>query len=218
MNSTKFVLAATALSSVMAASAAGAADLPSQYKSLPPPYAYLWTGFYVGANVGGGWFNANDGFGNNLNASGLVGGGQFGYNFQTGRWVWGAEADISGANASTNLGGANFNVDMVSTFTGRFGYALDRWLVYGKAGVGWVDVSVSVPGFSASGTGTGGAFGVGAEYAFANNWSAKLEYNIIDLGNDNVSFGNAFGSTTFQTLKAGINYRFGSFGSGFGHY
>ena len=215
MKVTKFVLAATALSSMMAASAAGAADLPPQYKSLALP-PYLWTGFYVGGNIGGGWFNANDGFGQGFNASGLVGGGQIGYNFQRGHWVWGAEADISGAGASGNLvpGFAKFNVDMVSTFTGRFGYAQDRWLVYGKAGVGWVDVSANVaavpmvgfPGASFSGTGSGGAFGVGAEYAFANNWSAKVEYNIIDLGSD-----NAFGNTTFQTLKAGVNYRFGGF-------
>ena len=216
MNLTKVVLAATALSSLMAASTAGAADLPPQYKQLPPPY-YLWTGFYIGANVGGGWFNANDGFGNSLNASGFLGGGQIGYNFQTGHWVWGAEADVSGASVSANLvpGLASFNVDAVSTLTGRFGYAQDRWLVYGKAGVGWVDVSASlnaIPavgfgGFSASGTGSGGAFGVGAEYAFANNWSAKIEYNIIDLGAD-----NGFGNTTFQTVKAGVNYRFGNFG------
>lgn len=215
MNLTKFVLAATALSPLLAASAAGAADLPPQYKSLPPAPNYLWSGFYVGANVGGGWFNANDGFGDGFNASGVVGGGQIGYNFQSGHWVWGAEADISGASASGSLGpGASFNVDMVSTVTARFGWAQDRWLVYGKAGGGWVDVSASlnaIPavgfgGASVGGTASGGAFGVGAEYAFANNWSAKVEYNIIDLGND-----NGFGNTTFQTLKAGVNYRFGGF-------
>lgn len=214
MHLTKFVLAAAALSSGLAASAAGAADLPSPYKALPPP-PYLWSGLYIGANVGGGWFSANDGFGDNLSASGFVGGGQIGYNFQSGHWVWGAEADISGASASTSLApGASFNVDMVSTVTARFGYAQDRWLVYGKAGGGWVDVSASLnaipavgfSGASFSGTGSGGAFGVGAEYAFAHNWSAKVEYQIIDLGGD-----NGFSNTTFQTLKAGVNYRFGGF-------
>jgi opacity protein-like surface antigen len=34
---------------------ASAADLPRKAPGPPPPPAYSWTGFYVGANVGGGW-------------------------------------------------------------------------------------------------------------------------------------------------------------------
>jgi outer membrane immunogenic protein len=196
----KLVLVSTALSSIMAASA-GAADLPQRtyYKPVPPPY--LWTGFYVGAHVGGGWFDP--GFGGNL--SGIVGGGQIGYNFQAGNWVWGAEAEVSGTSVSKNIGIGSFNVDSVSTLTARGGYAFDRWLVYGKAGVGWVDVSSNVLGYGAWGTTTGGVFGVGTEYALTHNWSAKVEYNVIDLGSEG-PFGN---TATFQTLKAGVNYKFG---------
>jgi Outer membrane protein beta-barrel domain len=50
--------------------------------------------------------------------------------------------------------------------------------------------------------------GVGAEYAFWNNWSAKVEYNHFDFGGDSGTF--IIGNTvTLNTVKAGINYRFG---------
>ena len=158
---------------------------------------YLWSGFYVGANIGGGWASADHGF----SGSGVVGGGQIGYNFQNGHWVWGAEADISGAGVNGNaMAGGRYGVDMASTLTGRLGYSVDRWLVYGKAGVGWVDVKSPLMG---SDTATGGAFGVGAEYALGHNWSAKVEYDFIDVGSDAGLTGN-----TFQSVKAGVNYHF----------
>lgn len=206
----KLVLVTTALSSVMLASAAtisSAADVPRRayvYREPPPPLPYyLWTGFYVGAHVGGGWFDASDGFGDSISASGFVGGGQVGYNYQIGNWVWGAEFDASGSAVSTNLYGASFNVDSVETLTAKGGYAFDRWLVYGKFGGGWANVSVSVPYYSVGGTGTAAVFGVGTEYALTPNWSAKVEYNVLDFGSSD--FG---GTTTFQTIKAGVNYKF----------
>jgi outer membrane immunogenic protein len=198
----KFVLVSTALSSVVVACAASAADMPPRpyYKPVPPPY--LWTGFYVGAHLGGGWFDP--GFGGT--AGGVVGGGQIGYNFQAGNWVWGGELEASGTSVSKNLGAVgSFNVDSVTTLTARGGYALDRWLIYGKAGVGWVDVSANGPNWGGWGTTTGGVFGVGTEYALSRNWSAKLEYEFIDLGSE----GPYNNTSTFQTLKAGVNYKFG---------
>jgi Outer membrane protein beta-barrel domain len=80
-------------------------------------------------------------------------------------------------------------------------------------GGAWADVSASVNGpfgfgASAGGTASGWVVGVGAEYAFRNNWSAKVEYNHFDFGGDSGTFitGN---SVTLQTLKVGVNYRFG---------
>src|SRR5579871_2647093 len=183
----KRVLASTALSTVMLASAAtisGAADLPS--KGYDAPY-FLWTGLYVGAHVGSGWFDFDG-----STTSGLVGGGQIGYNYQIGHWVWGAELEVSGSNIA--------NLDSVTTLMARGGYAFDRWLVYGKFGGGWL--TVSAPGVSA--TSSSAVFCVGTEYHLTPNWSAKLEYNYFDLGHD--SFGD---NASFQTLKAGVNYKFG---------
>jgi outer membrane immunogenic protein len=108
---------------------------------------------------------------------------------------------------------ANFNWNSLTTLAPRFGYASDNWLVYGKVGGAWADVSVSVNapfgfGSSAGGTASGWVAGVGAEYAFRNNWSAKVEYNHFDFGSDGGTFitGN---TVTLNTVKAGVNYRFG---------
>jgi outer membrane immunogenic protein len=80
-----------------------AANLPTKAPAVVPVAAYSWTGFYVGANLGGGWASATTSdrffvgpngtgpagpavsFSNNLN--GLIGGGQIGYNWQTYRRV-----------------------------------------------------------------------------------------------------------------------------------
>jgi outer membrane immunogenic protein len=223
---TKLVLATALLSSVILASGtivSAAADAPRgpAYPVRPPPPPppfYIWTGLYAGVHVGGGWADLGVG----STGSGFIGGGQVGYNYQINHWVFGLEADISGSGIQNNLATigtpfgpitANFNWNSLTTLTPRFGYALDNWLVYGKLGGAWADVSVSVNapfgfGGSAGGTASGWVVGVGAEYAFWNNWSAKVEYNHFDFGGDSGTFitGN---SVTLQTLKVGVNYRFG---------
>jgi outer membrane immunogenic protein len=59
--------------------------------------------------------------------------------------------------------------------------------------------------------------GTGIEYAFLPNWSAKIEYDFIDFGKDNVNFtlanGGSLGVDSHQFLHAvkfGLNYRFGN--------
>ena len=55
--------------------------------------------------------------------------------------------------------------------------------------------------------------GAGLEYAFIDNWSAKLEYLYVDLGkttcNATCSGADPF-SVTFKTsiVRAGVNYKF----------
>ena len=224
----RLVLATALLSPVILASGtivseAGDAPRGQAYPALPPPLPfYLWTGVYVGVHAGGGW--ADLGVGDT--GTGFIGGGQVGFNYQVNQWVWGLEADISGSGIKNNLATigtpfgpitANFNWNSLTTLTPRFGYAFNNWLVYGKVGGAWADVSVSVNapfGFSSSagGTASGWVAGVGAEYAFRNNWSAKVEYNHFDFGSDGGTFitGN---TVTLNTVKAGVNYHFGGPGS-----
>jgi outer membrane immunogenic protein len=205
------------LASESVVSEAAEAPPPSAYQA-PPPLFYNWTGLYVGVHVGGGWADLDVGD----TGSGFIGGGQVGYNYQINQWVWGLEAEISGSGIKNNLATfgtpfgpitADFNWNSLTTLTPRFGYAFDNWLVYGKVGGAWADVSASVSGpfgfgSSAGGTASGWVAGIGAEYTFRNNWSAKVEYNFFDFGSDSGAFitGN---SVTLQTVKAGVNYRFG---------
>jgi outer membrane immunogenic protein len=226
----RFVLATAMLSLLIVASAGAilveAADaqpmgpccgrLPPPPPPPPPPLPfYNWTGLYVGVHAGVGW--ADPGFGNT--AGGFIGGGQIGYNFQINPWwVLGLEADISGSSVKNGFAtfgplAASFSWNSLTTLTPRLGYAFDNWLIYGKVGGAWADVSVSATSFGvpfATAGGTASAFvaGIGAEYAFWNNWSAKIEYDVFDFGSNPGTFvtGN---SVTFQAVKFGVNYRFG---------
>src|SRR5689334_8995041 len=107
---------------------ARAADLAPVTKA-PAVAVFSWTGFYLGANAGYGWarnveaITAVNDFSNlvggnfiatalPIDASGFVGGGQSGYNWQIDpRWVVGLEADLSGAdiNGSVSVPGPNDN-------------------------------------------------------------------------------------------------------------
>ena len=221
----------------MLSGAAMAADISRPVYKAPPagalPVAYDWTGFYVGGHVGYGWAEKDwrDAFGLNVSnkADGFLGGGQVGFNYQTGMFVFGVEGDFSWADikGGSNIGpvigaplGATFNtdVDFTATLTGRLGLAFDRWLVYGKGGVAWAHDKYDTNFYTFPGTASlsetriGWTVGAGVEYAFAPNWSTKLEYNYMDFGTRNVSFA-PFTSTAIDqqihAVKFGINYKFG---------
>ena len=108
---------------VTGAVSAQAADLPTRKEAPPPvfvPPPFTWTGFYIGANAGGIWGQGGawtavyaNGFpwstlifqrlaevnlGNSN--TGFIGGGQAGYNWQTGSWVFGVETDFDGSSLS----------------------------------------------------------------------------------------------------------------------
>ncbi|WJR76312.1 outer membrane beta-barrel protein [Bradyrhizobium sp. NP1] len=158
---------------------------------------------------------------------GLVG-GTLGYNWQKGLWVYGVEGDFSWADIkgqSSTCGPmtatphpCGTNLDSLATFRGRIGYALGgggSWLVYGTGGLavgnirGWDSLSPA----SGSDWRAGWALGAGVETAIAPNWSVKLEYLHVDLGDGqlfNVVPGVAE-SVSFKadTVRVGINYRFG---------
>jgi len=220
----KLGLAAAVLASWSVASNAAEPARGPVYRAPPVPF-YNWTGFYAGAHVGVGWADGG--------SSGFLGGGQVGYNYQfSPNWVLGVEADIAGTtikdSASAAVVGpgvilsanATASLDWVSTFAPRIGYAWDRWLVYGKVGGAWAHASASVtasvnglPFASASAEQTVGGWvlGVGTEYALRDNWTVKVEYNMMDFSGDN----NPFADNKFHVFKAGINYRFGGPGGPF---
>jgi outer membrane immunogenic protein len=228
---------ALAVGSAVWIGSAEAADLP---RPAPPPrvapvaYAppvYNWSGFYVGGNLGAAfahssWSDPFIGAHDTFNKRGFIGGGQVGANWQINAWVLGIEGDFDWTNlkGSTHDSlGNRINVDTqwTSTVTGRVGAAFDRLLVYGKGGVAFAHVNDSLNdvfgGFaSASQTRTGWTAGVGLEYAFAPNWSAKLEYDYLGFGSETNNFTTAHfpayhtnGSLNVQEVKAGINFKFG---------
>lgn len=203
-----------------------AADLPARMATKAPAYVQVfnWTGFYLGAHVGYGWADTEV-FGDS-NQDGFFVGGQLGYNWQApgSNWVFGLELDSAWANLedsrTVTVGGVTgtvaSEVDYLGSFRGRVGYAWDRTLLYVTGGLGWArqDISGSVPfpGFTATTSDSnvhfGYALGVGVEYALSGPWSVKAEYLYYGLGSESY-FGTEV-DLDVQTVKLGVNYRFGA--------
>ena len=230
------LLAAVSLIALSAAAPAVAADLAARpYTKAPAMIAsiYDWSGFYIGINGGGGsshatWDLTGVGREGSHDATGGTVGGQVGYRWQSGQWVFGVEgqgnwADFSGSNTSALTGLTNrTKIDSFGLITGQVGYAWNNVLVYVKGGAAVVgnkfDVRTAGGAFVASSDDTrwGGTVGVGLEYGFAPNWSVGVEYNHIFLGgNDqNLTNGGAFVQTDHikQDVDMGLvrlNYKFG---------
>jgi opacity protein-like surface antigen len=131
------------------------------------------------------------------------------------------------SSRSRCAGDITANNRWISTLAARFGWAFDRWLLYGKAGGGWVGndnftITNTQTGasfnFSNNSNNTGWLVGVGTEWAFVGNWSARLEYDYLGLSSrtfngDGLVFpaNDTFNSDSrnVQMVTFGINYRFG---------
>jgi outer membrane immunogenic protein len=253
MRTVAALLAATTSLFMAGAQVANSADLPTKAPRAPlAAPVWSWTGFYIGAHVGGGWgtieseltnipyfpeaevarFSSLDFPGGPFpiasgNVNGFLGGGQIGYNFQSGIVVFGVEADASWSNIKGTtpcifILSCKREVDFLGTITGRLGFTADRALIYVKGGGAWAhvehDVQFSGVSFtSADKTLWGWTVGAGVEYAITENFSAKLEYNYMDFGSNTLSFPiQYFGAvdvdttTSLHVVKFGVNYRFGS--------
>lgn len=165
------LLASAALAATFGVAAA--ADLPTQVAPPAPiPYAPAlmnWGGFYAGVNAGAVWAATGETHSYQLvdpntlaslqtfssgrttsNGDGFIGGGQAGYNFQAGNWVFGAETDFTGLDASPNTRtttvystpwisgfattGSDAKMNWLGTTRARVGFAADKILVYATGG------------------------------------------------------------------------------------
>jgi outer membrane immunogenic protein len=223
---------------------ATAADLPVarpayQAPAVVPVALFSWSGCYVGVNVGGASdkhkyvTNGEDPStpagqdGGSHTASGVIAGGQAGCDYQGGPVVVGVEGlfDWADLHRSHVVAGAPVTLSTrsrwLATATARIGYAFDRVLLYVKGGGAFINeleggIMSGVSFEDAGRTHTGWTAGGGLEYAWAPNWSAKVEYNYMDFGNKattGCSLGvcGPTGISDKQTLHAillGLNYRF----------
>jgi len=152
--------------------------------------------------------------------------------------VWGVEADFSATRMEGNNLDAAFplqeflhsRTDFIGTVAPRVGVAWDRVLFYAKGGVAWAhddywltltpNQLLAGQTFAAGdATRWGWMVGVGIEYAFAQNWSVKAEYNYMDFGTERI-FVKSTGieptqpnfdediRRTIQVAKVGLNYKF----------
>ena len=206
----KGFLLASAGGLAAASGGAQAADLPVK-AAMAPPVAADWTGFYAGLHAGGAWQNmnlTNSGYaGNSTSASSFIGGGQVGYNWQHGNFVYGVEADISGLSKgfrgpdvttkTTPLTGIKSDINWLSTYRVRAGLAVGDTMAYmtGGLAIGGVRQAFSPHGLgfpfgatkSESKTKVGWAFGGGVEHMWTRNWTIGLEAMFVDLGTSTVN-------------------------------
>jgi len=227
----KLLILTVVMLSVSGAHLASAADMEINAPALPVPVAaYNWGGLYVGGNIGYGWGAASDtglsfvdpaaifaGYfaagGNvtpNLNPSGLIGGGQIGFNWNLSpSWVVGLVADFQGSGIKdsatntvtppgflTSLQSNSEQIDWFGTLRAKLGFALNNWLLYGTGGLAYGRVATSgcicfgtIPAGpmnftgSNSATNIGWAVGAGLNYGLTSNWIVGIEYLYVDLGN-----------------------------------
>jgi outer membrane immunogenic protein len=223
LSASRILAGCLAITALAEACTADAADMTPVFKAPPAAVApaYNWTGFYLGAHAGYAWADKQyflpagadlDG----ATAEGGIVGAQAGFNWQTGRWVLGAEVQASWSHLRkgvpyvepsnirffTDLSGLVNNVRIGTTVenlgsvAGRLGYAWDRLLVYGKGGGAWADdlyrtFNRDLPGepllASARDTRWGWMVGAGLEYGLTANWSAKIEFDYFDFGKDRIT-------------------------------
>jgi outer membrane immunogenic protein len=218
---------------------ASAADLgrapPAAPAYLPPaPIPYLWTGCYVGGNIGGAWSNvevSNVSTGGTVSASngGVAGGGQIGCDFQAGAWVVGLRnmfdaTSLSGSGTLSTIpftGTADSRTNWFDALTVRGGYLVQpNLLLYVQGGAAWTNTNVTF--FNGAGTQvgqfsndrTGWTVGAGVEWMFAPHWSVFAEYNFMGFGTQSAAFTACGGGcvlsakANIQDALVGVNYKF----------
>ena len=234
---------------IVAAGRALAADIavPAPVPVAPAAiYApiYNWGGIYVGINGGGAfgsstWTDPGNPVGNSgsFNVNGGLIGGTIGANFQADSWVFGLEGDfdwqsVKGTNSSafcTSVGvtivgpsaglSCQTQSNWLGTIRGRVGYAWNYILLYGTAGGAWANVKTSLISGQSSNA-FGWTAGAGIEYAFADYWTAKLEYLFVGFSNFSCTGGacgfnapagvpaNDAVKFNENVIRVGVNYKF----------
>ena len=213
--------AAAAALTVATIVAAQAADLPTRKEApapvfVPPPFT--WTGFYVGVNAGGLWtsgsrsttlynYGLDTGFGNyypgglGSGSTGFIGGGQAGYNWQSGAAVFGVETDFDWTSAKKNF---SYSSNPYAALPGA-GYGIyngDIVNVNASAKLNWLGTTRARIGFVATPDnrlmfyGTGGvAYGGGSGYL-----------NVADSYNNFYWHGSPSSSRVGWTIGGGVEY------------
>ena len=242
-NTMKKILAAlVAFAALTAAAPALGADLGARpYYKQPPvymPQVPTWTGFYLGGHLGGAFSGSNNFNGAVLSDSSarLLGGVQAGLDWQFApNWVLGTEGQYSWlgkSNLTATFPGAYvYTNDQrgLGSITARIGYTWGPGLVYVKGGYAYSDnaervtlAGAPIPFLLNGNHSNGWTVGGGVEWKFARNWSGKLEYLYMDLGNtSNTAFlptvggvglgANITSRVTDNIIRAGVNYQFATY-------
>jgi outer membrane immunogenic protein len=203
----KMKMLAMTVATVTATGSAVAADLPRGPVApyYAPPLVYNWSGFYAGLNLGYEWGHVTN---IGIDPSGIAGGAQIGYNWQSGQFVFGGEADIQISSADDTFAPYKFSNPWFGTVRGRAGYAFNNMLLYGTLGLAYGNLDGQFANIEETKTLFGWTGGLGMEVGFTPNWSAKVEYLYIDLGSRAFSITGVNNGLQSSYLRFGVNYHF----------
>jgi outer membrane immunogenic protein len=220
MSSKGFLLATAATGAAAFAPGAMAADMPLKAAPAYVPPAVSWAGWYIGVHAGVNWQQAHNSSPysafstiDRTSSTGFIGGGQIGYNWQNGNFVFGIEADGSWLSNKANVRDTFFQdysasnrVRWLATVRPRFGLAVGNTMAYVTAGVAFggvknkaeYDIFSPTPfsSVSESKTRVGWAVGGGIEHMWTRNWTIALEGLFVDLGSKKVVHPSEPGKTT----------------------
>ncbi len=201
------------------ATTAFAADLPAGPYTKAPAFApvlFDWTGCYIGVVGGGNWGqsqqtarsgpNVGAPITGNFNLSGGIAGGTVGCNYQTSNFVFGIENDISWTNKKGSAPDilpfdpaftSSTREKWIDTLRGRVGFAFDRFMVFGTAGVGgeWAALVESW-----------GAVTLKVEYLHADFGTKQYFAAPVVLGPANIAARDV--KLTDDMVRAGVNVKF----------
>lgn len=212
---TAAIIAAAAATALVGAPAR-AADLyaPRETPVLRTFDATPWTGGYIGLSLGRAWGSTrvDTNTGNfTVDTNGGQVSGYAGYTWQSGAFVIGGEAELTGGT----LEGSNVNISQDLNWMGalraRAGVLIAPPLyVYGLAGVAYTDLTVRANGLERDQDFIGLQVGAGAEYRLHQNWSLRLDYLYTGLSSEKRDFPTSSQQVEpdFHTVRAGLMFRF----------
>ena len=201
-----------------------------------------WEGLYLGFHVGygdqdtDGIFKTSDSAVNfdQLDLTGVIGGGQFGYNWDSGSWVYGIEADFSFMDESDVVQAASSSesgtgeIDLLASIRGRLGVTVDTErtvLLYATGGIAYRKADATVYDDNRGNTDElnvqridfdnwGAVGGAGIEWAATDRLRLRLEslyYAVSDDATITLSEANAGDNVEFGdawTVRIGVSYYF----------
>jgi outer membrane immunogenic protein len=140
---------------------------------------------------------------------------------------------FGGSLFGTSLWGVSDRLNWLASARLRLGYAAGNWMPYATGGAAWSNTNYTgyvTNNIAASGgygrydetlTHTGWVAGAGVEYMATHNWLLRFEYLHYGFGGEQIVGATnptfvpgaqgvfTLGSTSFDTVRVGVSYKFG---------